>query len=202
MTITWMGHACFMLESGGFRVLLDPYKGVPGLEDIAAEADAVYCSHGHFDHCYTENVTLSGREDSPFALREISVFHDDEGGAKRGENTIRCFTAEGVTVVHLGDLGHQLSRQQVEAIGRCDVLLVPVGGTYTVDPLGARSVIDAVGPRVAIPMHYRRGEMGFEVLHTVDDFTALYPAELVKEYAGNSLTLDADTPDHVAVLRV
>ncbi len=202
MTITWMGHACFVLESGGFRVLIDPYKGVPGLTDISMEADAVYCSHGHFDHAYTENVTLSGKTESPFVLKEISAFHDEEQGAKRGENMIRSFTAEGITVVHLGDLGHSLSREQVDAIGKCDVLLLPVGGTYTVDPLGARAVVDAVGPRIAIPMHYRRGEMGFEVLHTVEDFTALYPAELVKEYDGNCLAVDADTPDHIALLRV
>lgn len=128
MTITWLGHSCFVLESGGCRILLDPFQSVRGLADVEASADAVYCSHGHFDHAYTEKVHLThGRED-PFALREVATFHDDQGGMLRGENTVRCFTAEGLAVVHLGDLGHQLTREQAEAIGPCDVLLVPVGG--------------------------------------------------------------------------
>ena len=202
MTITWMGHACFMLESGGFRVLLDPFKEVPGLTDIEAEADAVYCSHGHFDHCWTDNITLSGREDSPFILKEIPAFHDEVGGTKRGENMIRSLTAEGVSVVHLGDLGHQLSAEQVAAIGRCDALLIPVGGTYTLDPAEAKAVADALHPRIIVPMHYRKGGMGFDVLRTVEEFTAQYPAESVKEYDCATLAVDETTPCQVAVLRV
>ena len=84
MTITWMGHACFLLESGGYRVLLDPFKGVRGYPDTAARADAVYCSHGHFDHAYTDEVTLTAGGASPFTIREVDTFHDDQGGAARG----------------------------------------------------------------------------------------------------------------------
>ena len=140
MTITWLGHSCFLLESGGFRVLLDPYCNVPGLPDFAGEADAFYCSHGHFDHCYTEQLRVTDGRENPFAVSEIETFHDSQGGALRGKNTVRRFAAEGVSVVHLGDLGHQLSPAQLAAIGPCDVLLLPIGGTYTVDPAGAKAV--------------------------------------------------------------
>lgn len=176
MTITWLGHACFLLESGGYRVVLDPCKGVPGVPDTACEAEAVYCSHGHFDHAYTDEIRLTKGKESPFTVGEIAAFHDDKGGSLRGANTIRLFTAEGITVAHMGDLGHQLTAEQLAALGRVDVLLIPIGGTYTVDSEGAKAVVDALSPRVVIPMHYRRGEMGFEVLRTAEDFTVLFAA--------------------------
>ncbi len=200
MIITWLGHSCFLLESGGFRVLLDPYKEVQGLPDIEAEADAVYCSHGHFDHAWTENVRLTAGKASPFTVKEIAAFHDDKGGALRGTNTVRTFTAGDVTVAHLGDLGHQLSAVQLADIGRCDAVLIPVGGFYTIDAAGAKAAADAIGAPVVIPMHYRKGGVGFDVLGTVEDFTKLYPQEQVKVYSTNVLELTRDTPRQVAVL--
>ena len=128
MTITWLGHSCFLLESGGFRVLVDPFQGVPGLPDTEARANTVYCSHGHFDHNHTQNVTLTEGGEDPFAVTEVPSSHDGQGGTLRGPNTIRRFAAEGLSVVHLGDLGCQLTAEQVRALRPCDALLVPVGG--------------------------------------------------------------------------
>ena len=108
MTITWLGHSCFVLENGGFRVLLDPYKVVRGYPDVTAEVDAVYCSHSHFDHAYTAGVTLTSGKADPFAVKEVPTFHDDQNGSFRGENIVRVFSAEGLTVAHLGDLGLSL----------------------------------------------------------------------------------------------
>ncbi len=202
MTITWLGHSCFLLESGGFRALLDPFRDVPGLADVEAEADAVYCSHGHFDHAYTDRVRLTAGKKNPFTVTEIPTFHDGKGGALRGENTVRRFEAEGVSVVHLGDLGHQLSPEQVQAAGLCDALLLPVGGTYTVDSGEARAVAEAIGPRVIVPMHYRRGDVGFDVLTTLEDFLAQYPGDMAVRCPGNSLTLVPDMPRQIAVLEL
>ena len=189
MTITWLGHACFLLESGGYRVILDPCKGVPGVKNTAGEANAVYCSHAHFDHCYTDEIRIVEGSASPFTVREIASFHDDARGAKRGANTIRALSAEGVTVVHLGDLGHALSDEQLAAIGKCDVLLLPIGGTYTLDIAQAKAVAEQVSPRVIIPMHYRRGEMGFEVLQTVEEFAAQYDGQSVHYMTENTMEL-------------
>lgn len=200
MTITWLGHSCFILESGGFRALLDPYRDVRGLADVETEADAVYCSHGHFDHAYTEHVRLTQGKDNPFAIKEIETFHDGEGGALRGGNTVRRFTAEGVSVVHLGDLGHPLSETQLAEIGPCDVLLIPVGGYYTIDAGQAKAVADAIGAAVVIPMHYRKGGVGFTELGTLDEFTGLYPEGFVVRYPGGSLTAAKGMPEQVAVL--
>lgn len=192
MTITWLGHACFLLESGGYRVIIDPFKGVPGFPHTAAEAEAVYCSHDHFDHAFTRRIRLTGGKPSPFTVREVKTCHDDQNGALRGENTVRVFTAEGVTVVHLGDLGHQLSADQLAAIGKCDVLLLPVGGTYTVDIAGAKRVADAIRPRVICPMHFRRGELGFEVLQTAEEFAAQYPSGEVHWLEENTMELNEE----------
>lgn len=201
MKITWLGHSCFMLEAGGFRALLDPYHEVQGLPDVHAEADAVYCSHNHFDHGYTGNIRLTSGKENPFTVVEVQTFHDDQGGKVRGGNLIRKFTAGGVSAAHFGDLGHQLSPEQLAAVGSCDAILIPVGGFYTIDAAGAKAVADAVGAPVIVPMHYRNGDVGFDVLKTLDSFTKLYPAEQVKRY-GCSLTLEKGMKKQVAVLSV
>ncbi len=201
MNITWLGHSCFMLEADGFRVLLDPYNEVPGLPAAEAEADAVYCSHGHFDHAYTEKVRLTSGKTNPFAVTEVQTFHDDQGGALRGNNVIRKFTAGGVSVAHFGDLGHPLSSAQLEALGPCDAVLIPVGGFYTIDAPTAKAVAEAVGAPVVVPMHYRNGPVGFDVLGTLEDFTGLYPTEQVKRY-GSTLTVEKGMEPQVAVLEI
>ena len=204
MTITWLGHACFLLESEGCRVILDPCKGVPGVPDTRCEADAVYCSHTHFDHSYTDQITIRPERPSPFTVREEASYHDDASGTKRGENTIRVLTAESVSVVHLGDLGHSLSTEQLTQIAKCDVLLLPIGGTYTLDTAQAKQVADAIGARVVIPMHYRKGAMGFDVLQTVDEFTDQYDDALVHHSDTNTITITDPIPAHggVVVLRL
>lgn len=202
MTITWLGHACFLLESGGYRIVIDPCKGVPGVPNTACEAEAVYCSHDHFDHSFTRRIRLTEGKESPFTVREIPVYHDDQNGALRGTNTIRTFTADGFTAAHMGDLGHTLTPEQLTALGAVDVMLLPVGGTYTVDPHGAKAVVDAAKPRLTIPMHYRSGEIGFDVLQTAEDFTALFPEAAVRHLDTNTLTVSEEllSPGGIAVL--
>ena len=202
MTLTWLGHSCFVLESYGFRVLLDPFRDIPGLPDICMEADAVYCSHGHFDHAYTDEVTLTSGKVNPFTVQEIDSFHDDKGGALRGRNMIRAFTSEGLTVVHLGDLGQPLTGEQVEKIGRCDVLLLPVGGTYTIDMRQAKAVAEAVNPHVIVPMHFREGRTGLEILTTREEFLNQYPVDRIRRYPVNVLDIHENMTKQVAVLEL
>ena len=117
MNITWLGHSCFVVESAGWRIVLDPYY-VETYPALHIEADEVLCSHGHRDHAFLEAVTLSGRDksESPFTVETVSTFHDDKGGMLRGENTIHILRAEGVTLVHCGDLGHELNEKQLAAV--------------------------------------------------------------------------------------
>ena len=188
MKLTWLGHACFLLEEG-YIAAVDPYAGVEGYPELHASAHAVYCSHQHFDHNAVEAVTLLPQRPSPFAVREIPAFHDDQRGALRGETTIRVFTAGGVSAAHLGDLGHQLSPEQAAALSGVDVLLIPVGGFYTVDAAGAKAVCEAVKPRVVVPMHYRHAPYGLPKVGPVEDFLALWPQEAVHRLAGPELEI-------------
>ena len=175
MKLTWLGHACFMVEQDGYRIVLDPYTDVVGHADVRTQAHEVLCSHRHFDHNAVSGVTLLPKQTSPFTVRTVATFHDDQGGALRGENTIHILTAGGVTVAHLGDLGHPLSEEQLKEIGPVDGVLVPVGGTYTVDAAGAKQVCEAIRPNWVIPMHYRHGTFGFPVLLTAEAFAGLWP---------------------------
>ena len=124
MNITWLGHSCFVVESAGWRIVLDPYY-VETYPALHIEADEALCSHGHRDHAFLEAVTLSGRDksESPFTVETVSTFHDDKKGSLRGENTIHILRAEGVTLVHCGDLGHELNEKQLAAVKGCDALL-------------------------------------------------------------------------------
>ena len=200
MNITWLGHSCFCLEEAGYRIVLDPFSQVPGLADTLTEAHKVLCSHDHFDHNHADGVTLLADAPCPFAIRTVDVFHDDQGGALRGENRIHILSAGGVTAVHLGDLGHQLTAEQAAAIGRCDALMVPIGGVYTVDPAGAKAVVEQLKPRIIIPMHYKDGSRGLQELQPLSDFLALFTAPPVRRYGGPSMALTADTPAQIAVL--
>lgn len=173
MNITWLGHACFLIETSEGSVVFDPYEpgSVPGVSLPPLRADAVVCSHGHHDHNYAAAVALSGKTPR-FTLREIPSFHDGMGGLLRGKNTITVLEAEGLRLAHLGDLGHMLNDRQLAALGQLDVLLIPVGGHYTIDAAQAAALVGALKPRLTIPMHYRGAGFGYDVIGTVEDFAA------------------------------
>ena len=193
MKLTWLGHSCFLLEQDGYRIVTDPYTGVEGYPPLSVSAHAVCCSHHHFDHDAVDAVTMLPPVKSPFTVREVETCHDEQGGALRGPNTVRVFTAGGVSVAHLGDLGHQLSAEQLEAIGSVDAVLVPVGGVYTVDAKGAKAVCDALRPRCVIPMHYHHAPYGLPNVAGVEDFLRLWPAAQIQRLSGPSFEVTADT---------
>ena len=193
MKLTWLGHACFAVEHEGYRIVLDPYTEVPGHADIQTEGHEVLCSHGHFDHCAVEGVKLLPERESPFTIRTVETCHDDQGGALRGSNTIHILSAGGVTVAHLGDLGHQLTEEQIAAVGAVDGILIPIGGTYTLDVEGAKAACESLNPKWVVPMHYRHGEYGFPVLLGIEDFTALWPEAELHWLKGAELTVTDET---------
>ena len=164
MIIRWLGQASFSITtSDGKTIRTDPFDESLGLPISKEPADVVTVSHGHFDHNAVhlvpgehERVDKPGTtEAGGITFVGTSSFHDEAGGSKRGSNVIFRFEADGVAVCHLGDLGHTLSREQVAAIGKVDVLLVPVWGFYTIDAGSADEVIAQLKPRVVVPMHYK-----------------------------------------------
>lgn len=199
--ITYCGHACFLLEAAGWRIVIDPYRHgmVPGLPDLQLQAEAVYCSHTHDDHAFSEAVEIIDREDlAPYTVEEFLTPHDDQFGALRGWNTARIFDFSGLRVAHLGDLGCFPDERLLNALKGVDCLLIPVGGTYTIDPEMAKSIVDAVSPRVCIPMHYRTDTTGFDNIAHVDDFTRYYPEVRT---AVNSVLLTNETQKQILVLQ-
>lgn len=200
MKLIWHGHSCFQIEAEGYSAVFDPYAdgSVPGLAPLRLRADAVYCSHGHSDHNAAGLVTLSGRG-CPLKVEQIASYHDDKLGILRGKNTIHILSAEGLRAAHLGDLGHMPSKKALEALHGVDALMIPVGGHFTIDAATAKAVAEAIAPRVVIPMHYRLGGMGYDVIGTLDAFTAL--CDHVRVYDGNTFVLGADTPAQTAVLQ-
>lgn len=198
MEITWLGHACFAVESSGWRIVLDPYT-MDTYPPLHTKADMVLCSHGHSDHNYVQAVELTTGKQNPFTIEKVETFHDDKGGALRGNNTMHVLRAEGMTVVHCGDLGHFPTDTQLAKIANADVLLIPVGGYYTIDAATAKRVADAAKPRVIVPMHYRHGRYGLRPVGTLDEFLKLYPMEQVHHMTGNTFPLTPAEPSGVVV---
>lgn len=198
MEIIWLGHACFAIESGGYRVVVDPYL-MDTYPPLHTHADAVFCSHGHNDHNNVAAVELTGGQQSPFTVETVAAFHDEQGGALRGNNTMHILRAEGLTVVHCGDLGHFPTDAQLAEIANADALLIPVGGFFTIDAAMAKRVADAAKPRVVVPMHYRHGPYGLRQVGPVEDFLALWPRETVHLLTTDRFTLTKDAPEGVVV---
>lgn len=179
MRIQWNGHACFFLEGAGGRVLTDPYVEEVPYELLTTEADIVTVSHDHDDHNATHRV--SG---SPSVIDGIGEFaidgipfhgiassHDDEDGAKRGPNNIYAFTLDGIRVAHLGDLGAPLNDIQREALADVQVLLIPVGGHFTIDAAQAAETIQALpNVKIVIPMHFKTDRTQSWPIETVEPF--------------------------------
>lgn len=172
MKIKWLGHACFLITSEkGIRIVTDPFDATVGYPLPEVEADVVTSSHEHFDHNYTEDVrgdfeVVKGvgnfyTRDIP--IKGVKTYHDGEMGKKRGENTVYVMEIDGLRVCHLGDLGHVLSQDTVDQIGPVDVLLIPVGGYFTIDAEEAVKVVAQLNPRLVIPMHFKTPEIDFPI---------------------------------------
>jgi L-ascorbate metabolism protein UlaG (beta-lactamase superfamily) len=167
MKIKWNGHASFTITASDGTVLVtDPYDpsgyaGVLRYEQVKDKADGVLVSHNHADHNYVKGIPGSPKiimdsgQVKDIKVKGISTYHDESGGSERGENTVFVFSVDGINICFAGDLGHQLSNEQIEAIGPLDLLLIPVGGTYTVDADGAAKIAEALNPKLIIPMHYK-----------------------------------------------
>jgi len=180
MKVKYLGHSAFVITSEeGLKIITDPYTRSPGLTygEIKESADIVTISHEHLDHCNPaavrgnpEVVKGAGRVAvKGMEFNGIASYHDEARGRMRGNNTIFCFEVDGMRVCHLGDLGHLLDDRQVKEMGDVDILLIPVGGYYTIDARAASQVCNQLKPRVVMPMHYKT-EKGIPGIFGVDEF--------------------------------
>ena len=177
MEVTYLGHAAFRLRGKTTTVVTDPYA--PELVGLKfpkhITADIVTVSHDHPDHNAIRQIegtayVVNGPgeyEIKGVGIIGISTFHDDEKGAKRGKNTIYRIEMDGLSLVHLGDLGHTLSADEVDTLDGVDILMIPVGGFYTIDPAAAVSVINEIEPSIVLPMHYARPGLSAKTFGTL-----------------------------------
>jgi L-ascorbate metabolism protein UlaG (beta-lactamase superfamily) len=191
--VEWLGHSCFAVRGKTKTLMFDPFKGI-GLPEPKAKGDTVLCSHGHEDHNNTKPVrheksivleAFTGtRRIDDVSIKGVLAYHDDSQGSKRGRNSVYVVRFEEVVFCHLGDLGHELTVSQVSEIGPVDVLFLPIGGFFTIDPEQAREVMESLKPRIAVHMHYRTPGMSvmFSALKKVEDF--LRPDDNVRKLEG------------------
>jgi L-ascorbate metabolism protein UlaG (beta-lactamase superfamily) len=179
MKIKYLAHASFLITSlKGVRIITDPYAvgGPFKYQPIQETADAVTVSHEHGDHnnakAVAGNPTVLKDSGEAKGIKFIAVptAHDDQGGSQRGKNMIFCFEVDGVKVCHCGDLGHTLTAEQLKAMGKVDVLMLPVGGFFTIDAKTAGKVGDQVKPAVIIPMHFNTEKADMPI-SGVEEFT-------------------------------
>ncbi|MEW5919446.1 MAG: MBL fold metallo-hydrolase [Bacillota bacterium] len=207
LELQYFGHGAFLLRVGETRFLMDPYDPNCGYGKLDLEADYITVSHEHMDHNYIAAASgakpirgLSpdglGWEDVSLSLGGIQIFtiptyHDAAAGKLRGRNAVFVFDTGELRLVHLGDLGHLLSPEQVEKLTPVHVLLLPVGGHFTIDAAEARQLMDVLAPAVVVPMHYRTEATRNWPIAPLDEF--LKGVEKVPKQKDSVVTISRDT---------
>lgn len=199
MLIQWLGQSCFKIQvktaDKNTNIITDPYSDDYGLKLPRLSADILTVSHDHNDHSNIKPIKGTEFHSQPFLINgpgeyEISdvfiygipSFHDNKKGQERGDNIIYIITAEQINIAHLGDIGEfELSDRQLELMNNIDILLIPVGGKYTIDSEKAVSIISQVEPRIVIPMHYKIPGLKLDI-DTADKF--------IKAMGGKAETID------------
>lgn len=220
VTLRWYGQSFFQLQdSTGQRIAIDPHA-IPTFGTPRVKADFVLISHLHDDHNQPEVLEGFGddikkrkgdifrgvipgkgnkqewkqwnEKRGPIKFRTLPTFHDAQMGIQRGRNAVWIIEADGLVFCHLGDLGHDLAPEQVKAIGKVDVLMIPVGGIYTINGETAKAVVEKIKPRLyVLPMHY--GVPGYDDILGPEEFLDGQKPETVKKMPEtNELVIPAD----------
>lgn len=202
MKITYLGHSTFLLEAAETTILIDPFNDGVGYPVPKVAPSVVLITHEHGDHNHLAMAqgqprvirgleagnwrTVHERIDG-VAISSVPTYHDSTKGQQRGRNTVFVVEAEGLRVVHLGDLGHDLDDASAGAIGRPDVLMIPVGGHYTIDATQAHAAVARLRPGVVVPMHYKTEVNPGSPLSTLDPFLS---AASGSKPVGHSVTVE------------
>ncbi|MEG1536363.1 MAG: MBL fold metallo-hydrolase [Clostridia bacterium] len=204
MKIHWLGHSCFKLEeSTGTTVIADPYDPNQigfGIEKV--NADIITLSHQHRDHNYLGNVegtptiidSIGCWEINGVGISSLVSHHDHEHGRKRGENLIFKYRMDGVDICHMGDIGEEITPIFGEAIGTVNVLMIPIGGNFTIDAEEAKEYIDFLMPDIVIPMHFKTDSCELDI-DKLDEFLDLFDDDQIIEVDGTMLELDRSNFD-------
>ena len=199
MKLRYLGHSCFQwITDNGVTVLTDPYTKVGYEMPQNLCAELVMCSHEHFDHYYLPGVdgvacvnkAAGDAEYKEIRMQGIQTSHDDKNGALRGQNIVFKFWIDGICFCHLGDLGEPLTQALAEKIGAVDVLLIPIGGTYTIDARQAKAYIERIAPKLVIPMHFRPKDGGLDIAEPSAFLQFFDKERIVKAFGEVELTTE------------
>ena len=163
MEITWLGHSCFKIRGKQATIITDPFSPGMGYSLGKASANIVTVSQQHQDHNYSAGIAGSPKvvqrpgeyEIAGVLIIGLATYHDASKGAERGKNTVFVMETEELSICHLGDLGQPLTDSQIEEIGKVDVLMIPVGGKYTINATTAAAMVRQMEPKIVLPMHYK-----------------------------------------------
>ena len=184
MLIEWIGHSCFYLTTeAGKTIIIDPYGDKIGLRVPEKAADIVLVTHDHFDHVNEAYLAALPKESSVIdkegsydvcgiKSEGIPVYHDEQQGAVRGTVVTYLIEVDGMRLLHMGDVGAMPEPSYFEKLGKIDILMIPVGGYYTVDAKGALNIMDVIHPNITIPMHYLVPGLALTELAGSHDFLA------------------------------
>jgi len=172
--IYWAGQSCFQISVSNSKensadIVIDPFDKETGLKLPSLSADIILVTHDHHDHNNVEAIKPAQSGVDPFVIngpgeyeikevfvQGIPTSHDDQDGKDRGKSTIYVIETEDIKICHLGDFGQkQLSDEQLEKLEKIDVLMIPVGGKFTIDSAQAQRIISQIEPKMVIPMHYK-----------------------------------------------
>jgi len=183
MIIAWKGQSCFQIstsqrKNGLVSIVIDPFSNDIGLRVPKLQADILLITHDHYDHNNIKAVSgepfvINGPgeyDTKEIFIQGIPAFHDSSQGAEKGKITIYTIETEGIRLCHLGDFGQkELSSDQIEKIGEVDILMIPVGGTYTINAEEAMKIMSQIEPKITIPIHYKIPKLKIK-LDGVDKF--------------------------------
>ena len=211
MEITYIGHSCFKIKGKDLTLVIDPYEPKQTGYDISKlKADLVLSSHDHFDHNYFKAVsdykmeikTAGEYEVGGVYIEGIPTYHDDKEGSERGQNVMYQITMDDFNILHMGDLGHELSKETLEKILDIDVLLIPVGGTYTINAKTAAKVISSLEPGIVVPMHYQDngGEGVGKELDQLKKFLEEMGDQNVKKTEKLKISSQSDIPEETEIV--
>jgi Predicted Zn-dependent hydrolases of the beta-lactamase fold len=201
MIIKWLGHSCFKITlTDGKSIVIDPFDETVGYRKIDEKADIVLVSHDHFDHSYTKGIkgdytlinTPGINKIDGIEITGITMDHDDQQGKQRGKVAVNTIEAEGIRIMHMGDIGVVPDESFFANAGKIDVLMIPVGGVYTIDAKAALQIIERLKPNITIPMHYMTEASKIQ-LKGVHEFTTIAGKEYdISRLGGSSLEITAD----------
>ncbi len=214
MVITWYGQSCFKIQSGDTILIIDPFDKSIGLTPPRGQADIVAITHHHYDHDNVE--ALAGANpfvvDGPgeYEVKGVNItgvvaFHDSKEGKERGTCAAYIIEIEGIKICHLGDLGQaKLTNEQLEIIDGVDILMIPVGGAYTINGEEAADIINQIEPKIVIPMHYKIPGLNIK-LESVDEFLkemGIPKKEAVDKFTIKKKELPLEEETQVVVMKI